>query len=296
MTTWQPLLFALPGFCGALAIAALAASFAPFQPDLAASVARVRTTATAAPATRDARGQLGAWISQHAQRIGLKVPTKALSILQISTERYFLSKAGFAAAGLIAPTLVGVILQLTAGLPFAIPLIFGILLGLLAWFIPDVMILDRARMARLEFARAVSVYLDLVATEIRRGVGPAQAVTGAAEIASSWVFVRLRQQIARANYEGTDPWTALQVLADDIDLPELAEAGQIIALAGEGGASVKEALVGRARSLRTKILKDHHQIERKRSTSLSFSQVMAGIAFIGLLGTPAVIQLTTSFS
>lgn len=292
MTT--ALLYALPGLLTAVAALVLIASFAPRQPDLAAAVDRMRTRTTTAPAT-NVRGRFNASVAARAERLGVQAPKRELELLGLSTEQFYAQKVLGGAVGLLLPTAAGAIITLTTGISIAFPIIIGLVFALILWFVPDITVRDRARKARLEFTRALTVYLDLVAAQIRRNVADPVAIERAAYAADSWVFLRIQQLLERARYEGVPAWRALHELADEIDLPELAEVSQILTLAGEQGASVRDALGKRAQALRSKLLKQYHADERARSTSLALPQVLAGVSVMGLLATPFVLRLTSNF-
>src|SRR5674476_1662333 len=53
------------------------------------------------------------------------------------------------------------------------------------------------------------------------------ALASAAEIGDSWVFSRIREELARARYNGQPPWDALNELSDTLGLPELADVAHI---------------------------------------------------------------------
>jgi hypothetical protein len=84
------------------------------------------------------------------------------------------------------------------------------------FFLPDYNARDDAKKARVEFARALGAYIDLVALERNSGSGSRQAMEAAAEIGDSWVFRRLGEELARSRWSGQAPWEALHGLADEL--------------------------------------------------------------------------------
>ena len=78
----------------------------------------------------------------------------------------------FAGLGLlIPPVLVTLFNSLGLGIPFQLPAVASIGLAAVMFFIPNYNALDDARKARLEFARALGAYIDLVALERNNGIG-----------------------------------------------------------------------------------------------------------------------------
>ena len=124
------------------------------------------------------------------------------------------------------------------------------------FFVPNYNALDDARKARLEFARALGAYIDLVALERNNGIGVRQAMEAAAEVGDSWVFTRLSEELTRSRWSGLPPWDALHTLAEELGLPELDDFADIMRLSGEEGASVYATLRARSASMRTAMLND----------------------------------------
>lgn len=285
---------ALPGGILALAAMAIVAALLPSRPALGAALDRLR--ATASPGDADARAnwdaRVGLWV--HARLPDLPVfaiPEKDLRIVGVSTELYFRDKTLLAVLGLVAPSIFGIIMSALGYLPLSVPLLLGLPLSAALWFAPDRSIRARAQAARTEFARAVAVYLELVAAERKRGAPAGRALSSAAEVGSTWVFARIRDELARARLAGTAPWTALGGLADEIDVPELADVAKIVRLSGEEGASVADSLRGRGKTLRTQLLADEHTKANRASERMSVPLTFLAFVFVGIVLTPLVLNL-----
>src|SRR3546814_17692470 len=82
----------------------------------------------------------------------------------------------------------------------------------------DLNAVDDAKRARVEFARALGAYIDLVALERHNGSGVRQAMESAAEVADSWVFRRLSEELGRSRWSGLPPWDALHALAEELEI------------------------------------------------------------------------------
>ncbi len=120
-------------------------------------------------------------------------------------------------------------------LPLSIPTLAGPLLGAGLSVIPNLEVTRSAAVARSEFTRAVGAYTDLVALERQAGAGTAQALEAAATVGDSWVFVRIREELARARWSGRAPWDALSDLGTQIQVAGLGDLGDIMRLSGEQG-------------------------------------------------------------
>ena len=79
------------------------------------------------------------------------------------------------------------------------------------------------------------------------------ALERAASGVDGWVFERLRETLLRAQLQLHQPWDELRRLAEEIDVPELGDVGDIVHAAGADGAVVHETLLARADSLRDQI-------------------------------------------
>lgn len=285
---------ALPGVLAALGALALIAAALPSRPSLGAALDRLgATSARVDPGERprwDAR--LGLWV--HGRLPDLAVfatPTADLTLVGASPATFYRDKTMFALAGLVAPSVVGIVFEATGAGSFALPAVLGLPAAALGWIAPDRILRARAKAARAEFARAVAVYLELVAAERKRGAPAARALATAASVGTSWVFTRIREELTRARLAGEAPWTALNALADEIGVPELADVAKIVRLSGEEGASVAESLRSRGRTLRGHLLSAEHAAANQASERMSVPLTFLAFVFVGIVLTPLVLNL-----
>lgn len=285
---------AIPGIILALAITAFIAAFAPVRPALGAALDRLGTTAAVDPASASERwdARVGLWVQARLPDLpALAVPTKDLRIVGLTPATFYRDKTFLAVLGLVAPSLFGIVMDSLGYLPMLVPIALGPAIAIALWFAPDRDLRRRAAAARTEFARAVAVYLELVAAERKRGAPAAQALSTTAEVGTTWVFTRIREELSRARLAGTAPWTALGGLADEIDVPELADVAKIVRLSGEEGASVADSLRGRGRTLRSQLLADEHAKANQASERMSVPLTFLAFVFVGIILTPLVINL-----
>ncbi|MGO1316262.1 MAG: hypothetical protein ACTMIR_04390 [Cellulomonadaceae bacterium] len=138
---------------------------------------RTRATTTAG-ASAVGTQRLGAWAMRALPpALWGKTPTKELALLRIPLTRFYTEKITFAALGLLIPPLLSTLFTvLGLRLPIIIPAAAGLGLAAVMFFIPNYNAIDDAKKARLEFRRAMSAYIDLVATERHNGSGARQAI------------------------------------------------------------------------------------------------------------------------
>lgn len=268
----------------------------PAQPHLGAALERLAPARGAAGAPGDAQAgglqdRVGLWVHRHLPgAAALRLPRHELAVLRTPVHRYLGEKALYALIGLLFPTLVAFTVALLGSpLPFAVPLLAGLVLAAVMSFIPDLAVRAAAKAAREEFKRALGAYIDLVALERASGSGTTQALEAAAAIGDSWVFRRLREELARARWSGTPPWDGLAQLADELGLPELSDLGDIMRLSGEQGATVYATLRARSTSLRTALLNDEHAKANAAGERMALPLAALGITFLLLLVAPPVL-------
>jgi Flp pilus assembly protein TadB len=159
------------------------------------------------------------------------------------------------------------------------------------FFLPNYNAVDDARKARLEFARALGAYIDLVALERHNGSGVRQAMEAAAEVGDSWVFTRLSEELTRSRWSGQPPWDALHALADELGLPELDDFADIMRLSGEEGASVYTNLRARSAAMRTAMLNDEIAEANAVGERMTIPGSLLGVIFMALLVAPSLLRM-----
>jgi Flp pilus assembly protein TadB len=136
--------------------------------------------------------------------------------------RFYGEKLLFGMLGLVMVPVLSVLLSVLGWrLPAVVPVVVTLGLAVGMFFLPDYNVRDDAKRARTEFARALGAYADLVALERHAGSGPRQALEVAAGVGASWVFRRLREELAFSSWSGEQPWQALRRLSQELGVPEL---------------------------------------------------------------------------
>lgn len=271
----------------------------PADPDLADALAHLspstpRNTSRGAPAAvTDTRDRLGLWAMRNLPVTGWgRAPVTELALLRIPLNRYYGEKVLYAVIGLAAgPVFTGLFTLGGLDLPFLIPIAGTAAFAAVLSFLPDYNVHDDAAKARVEFARAMSAYIDLVALERNSGAGSRQAMENAAQVGDSWVFRRLSEELARSRWSGQAPWNALRALAEELGLPELSDLADIVRLSGEEGAQIYAQLRARAAALRSAMVSQELTQANETNERMTIPMAALGGVFMAILVAPALLRL-----
>ena len=278
----------------------LVARLLPVEPDLADALERVSSTrsrnATAADSAQSSKERLGLWgLRVLPAGLWVRTPTRELALLRIPVAQFYGEKLMFAGFGLlIPPVLVTLFNAFGLSIPFQLPAVASLGLAAVMFFTPNYNALDDAKKARLEFARALGAYIDLVALERNNGIGQRQAMEAAAEVGDSWVFTRLSEELTRSRWSGLPPWDALHTLAEELGLPELDDFAAIMRLSGEEGAGVYATLRARSAAMRTALLNDELAQANAVGERMSMPGSLLGVIFMALLVAPSLLRMFTN--
>jgi hypothetical protein len=213
----------LGGVLMAAGLVLLVARLTPARPDLADALDRLSPDPRRmAPAT----GGEGSSTADRVGRWGMRLfpgvvwgraPVQQLALLRISTVRFYGEKLLFGMLGLVMVPVLSVLLAVLGWrLPVVVPVVVTVGFAVAMFFLPDYNVRDDAKRGRTEFARALGAYADLVALERNAGSGPRQALEVAAAVGDSWVFRRLREELAFSSWSGEQPWQALRRVSQEL--------------------------------------------------------------------------------
>ena len=275
----------------------LVSRLAPARPDLADALDRLSPEATR-PSGVEMEGsssaeRLGRWgMRMFPIAVWGQPPAQQLALLRISTVRFYGEKLLFGMLGLVVVPLLATLLAVLGWrLPVVLPVVATIGLAVGMFFLPDYNVRDDAKQARTEFARALGAYADLVALERNAGSGPRQALEVAAAVGDSWVFRRLREELAFSNWSGEQPWQALRRLSQELGVPELGDLADIVRLSGEEGAQIYGQLRARSAAMRAAMLNDEVAYANAVGEKLSIPMSLLGVIFLVILIAPALMRV-----
>lgn len=288
-------------FSGAAAgggLAIVLGGLTPTVPDLRAVLARIDTAAPA-PTAGDASTVAPGWrrcgdplAAELAGRLGVDRYRADLDLVGTTASTLVTHKVGYALLGLAFPAaLAAAMAAIGTSLPFAVPAAASLALATVLFFAPDLDLRRRAAASRAEMRRAVCMYLELVALERAADAGTVAALDRAASIGDGRAFELIRDALFRAHLAGAPPWRGLRQLAEQLRVPELEDVADIMRLSGEDGAAVYATLRARAASLRTTLLTADTAAANAASEQMIMPVACLGIAFMALLGYPALARI-----
>ncbi|RFU20632.1 type II secretion system F family protein [Geodermatophilus marinus] len=233
----------------------------PVPPSLVAALEQLAAepTVRTAPAVTTSTRDRWDWLPGPVARAldgHLGVSDADLAIIGWTRAQLAGRKLTLALAGLLAPSLFGLVfVLLDVPVPFVLPVVVGLGIAVVGWFLPSAEAREAAEKARVEFRSNLESFLTLVAGERRARGSVEQALEEAAEISGSMPFVRMRRAIRRAALSGRKPWGELRDLGEELQVAELRNLADIAAVAADG-ASVYNTLLASARTLRHAELSD----------------------------------------
>lgn len=266
-------------------------------PDLAAALARLDGTEPGAAEPTGGSPVRRWWLRtapRWASGLGLDRCAAHLTLLDLTPADLLARKAGYGLLGVaFPPVMVAVMAVVGLTLPWPVPAVTGLVLGGVLFWVPDLDLRRRAAAAREELRRAVCVFLELVALERAADAGAVEALDRAAMVGDGRAFTLIRDALLRAQLQGTPPWTELDAVAVRIRVPDLGDVADIMRLSGEDGAAVYATLRARAAGLRTAILAQETAAANAASEHMVVPVALLGVAFLALLGYPALARLLT---
>ncbi|MFK0074630.1 hypothetical protein [Arthrobacter woluwensis] len=273
-------------------IALIIWEFLPSTPKLQAALDRLGTPVETTEATTSRSLAFGAWLDRKFTITHvLRAPDRDLSVLGIPLHEHLAKKGIYGGAVLALFTLLTVT-NLVQGRVTNLSLA-GIPVAALAWILPDITVRRKATIARDDFRRAIGSFAELVAMEGYAGRHISEALQSAASVGRSWVFVRIRQELTRAQLSGQQAWVGLERLSTDITVPELGEIASILRMAGEREVTIFHDLRARGAALRTAQLSARKKGEAKTSNNLTLPLILMAGTVLAMMMTPAMFRLFT---
>jgi tight adherence protein C len=266
----------LTGALVGLGILVIVRAIRPAVPALGPALRQFRAPTTDdRRATVHVRGPLGMLANR------LRIPASELALVGYSPERYLTEKLVFPLIGLLFPPVFSLVLALSGlHLGVIVPAAVGLVFAVVFFLLVDVSVRQKAAEAREEFSRHVAVYLNLVALEMAASRGPSEALEAAAA-RGGWVCERIRESLRVSRLRLEPPWEGLKDVAAQIGVPDLADVGDIMTLAGDEGAQVYDTLRSRAKSLNSALLaKDKARAKTATTVLYMPTSLMVLVLFI----------------
>ena len=290
--------------CGVGAgLALLLVALWPAQRSLAGALTALRAplspTLPAEPAAAAGwQARLGQTVAQLTRPLGIDHQRLRadLALLQRPLHGHLARKTLCAAgAGLTAPLLAGLLEAGRVHVPWLAQAWLAGGLALLGFALPDRRVRAAARTRRTHLRYTVGALLNLVAINLAGGAEVEEAVTNATRLGDSWGFALLRQHLERARLARQKVWVAWAKLGDDLDVAELRQLAQQVAIAGDEGARMRQALTAMAQALRDRELAETEARAGEASEHMVLPLTFLGGGFLLLLVIPALSKVLGTF-
>ena len=275
----------------------------PARAPLEAALAPLRTRPTtqspgAGQPIPSWRVELGRSVGQVLRMVGAGLPNLRadLAITGRSME-WLLSEKLLDAivAALGVPALVALAGLFGLRLGWVVPVWVAVAFAAVAFFAPDMQLKAVAAARRHTMQHATSAYLDLVAISLAGGAAAEEALRNALADGQGWPFDRLRGAINDAQLQGIPPWQALGRLGRDLDIRELVELADSLALAGTEGATVRKTLVAKAAASRSHQLADAEVRAMTATDRMVLPLLVLLLGFIVFVLYPALVRAIAGF-
>ena len=209
-------------------------------------------------------------------------------------ERFYLDKVVLAIAGFLGgPAFVGIVALAGTSIPIALPLWGSVALGVIGFFVPDLLVRGEAAEMRRTFRHALSAFLDLVAVNLAGGAGVESALDDAVRVGRGWSFGRLADTLDHSRLAGETPWRGLGRLGDELGISELCELSSSLVLAGGEGAKVRESLAAKAMSMRRHQAAEAEAKAQEASQKMTLPTASMLFGFFLFLAYPSVSRILT---
>lgn len=266
----------------------------PSRAPLAAALAALyRETPPAPPvASGSLLGGIGRLAAPFTGRVRTPRVMADLSIVGQPVQVYVGRKVLFGLVGLAyIPILAWVLAINGVRLPVIVPVWVALLFGVAGFFLPDGALVRQARNRREELRAAFGSYLDIVVMLISADESVDGALDKASRASGGWVFAELRGALHECKRSGRPLWRGIDDLGIRYQLNELRDLANAVALTNRKGATMKESLVAKARTVRARTLAAEEAAAEKASAQMTFPLLVMLTAFLLYIGYPAVVKV-----
>jgi tight adherence protein C len=214
-----------------------------------------------------------------------------LAVLGRSSARHALDKLGYAVVFCVLALIPAALFPLLdVPVPALSLVVAAVLFAGVGWCYPEVDVRSRARTARRAWARALTVYVDIVGISLAGGSGVEDALMVAADVGTGPQFGELRDTLRAAQTRRRKLWHALDDLGVRIDVLPLRELAASVDLAAESGSRIRETLIAKAAAMRVRQLSEAEADAEKASETMGIAPALMAIAAVVLIGYPAVAR------
>ncbi len=291
MTPTTLALVVIAGMLTAGGLAAVVASFLRLPVRLSDALGRV--AGERSERERDVvtgEDRVGAW-AYRALRLPMSAnQMQALHLRGMSIAAFYTEKVVWALIGLVTPSMVAVMVAVLAGFGWQVPVAAGVIGGIVGFFVPDLQLRRAGVVARSDAGEALFTFFDLVTLERLANQSATQSLHAAASVSDVPPFRQIREALERARLEQRPPYGELRALADDLDLPELRDIADVMAM-DEHGASLAATLRARVKELRDAHLTREKIAAQEVSERMTVFMVLPAMVFGLIFLVPPILRL-----
>jgi len=199
------------------------------------------------------------------------------------------------AGGLVAPAAAGLLVLAGLRIDWQVPGWLAAGLALVGFWLPDRRLRTAATARRRGMRSALGMLLNVVAVNLAGGAEVEEALHNAAEIGRGWAFGLLRRTMEQARWSREKVWAAWARLGEQLDVAELRQLAQQLALAGDEGARMRQALVAMAQTIRRNQLAAAEIRATEAGERMVLPLSLLSTGFLLLLAVPALLQIAATF-
>ena len=284
------LLVAAVGFAAGLWLL-LTAAF-PARPRLDVALARLQQTLQPEPVDGRTNSVWARLVQVTARALRSKGGLRpALAVTGRTPERFATQLTIATIAGAVTGPFVGFAVAVVTGTGrWSFPVILLVTGTGLGATIPFLTLRADARRARRDLRHALGSWLDVVVLLIASGIGPESAMVDAARSGGGPAFRELHRIVGEASF-GASLWEAFDRGGERLGVVELRELAAVAHLASRSGASIRESLMTKARSLRAHLLAEQEAAASARGRMMFAPIVVIAFAFLTYLVYPLLTNL-----
>ena len=226
----------------------------------------------------------------------LTVDERDLAVTGVSSARHASERITCAAVAGAIPIAMYLLLRVGGVSVPAMMVILGcVAMATMGLQLPRLTLTRQATVARRDFRTSLSSYLDLVSMMLAGGAGIETALVAASRVGDGPTYSLITDALDVARSTRRSPWDVLSDEGRRIGVDELPELASTIKLGGEQGARMTASLVAKATSLRHKQMADIEAAANASTERMGLPMVLMFVAFLVLLGYPAMHLIGQGF-
>lgn len=157
--------------------------------------------------------------------------------------------------------------------------------------IPIASMRSYANEQRNKFVMSMSAVLDLMSLFLAGGMGIEESLITALNSFSNEFSNRLLKELQLVLSTGGELTEVFLLTGRQWDIAEMVEVGNLLKIAGEEGARIKDTITAKAKTVRHKLIYQEREKANKKAERLFFPGVILLAGFLAFIGYPALVQI-----